>query len=69
VRVVNFTVYHSFTGIISDAVENMTGFNPVADYKRLGSTPTMLGVMTFTSAGMISGLFASPLACKLISVN
>ncbi|KAJ6012853.1 hypothetical protein N7522_003208 [Penicillium canescens] len=63
VRVVNFTVYHSFTGIISDAVESMTGFNPVADYKRPGSTPTMLGVMTFTTAGMISGLFASPLAC------
>ncbi|OQD85464.1 hypothetical protein PENANT_c010G03717 [Penicillium antarcticum] len=63
VRVVNFTVYHSFTGRISDLVENITGFNPVEDYKRPGSTPNMLGVMTFATAGMFSGLFASPLAC------
>jgi hypothetical protein len=69
VRVVNFTVYHSFTGRISDLVENVTGFNPVEDYKRPGSTPNMLGVMTFATAGMFSGLMASPLACKPMSVQ
>ncbi|CAG8045075.1 unnamed protein product [Penicillium olsonii] len=63
VRVVNFTTYNAFKEIISDNVERATGFNPLADYQRAGSTPTVSGVVTFTAAGMIAGLVSSPLAC------
>lgn len=64
VRVVNFTTYNAFKELISDNVERATGFNPLADYQRAGSMPTMSGVLTFTAAGMIAGLVSSPLACK-----
>ncbi|CAI7644214.1 unnamed protein product, partial [Penicillium bialowiezense] len=63
VRVVNFTTYNAFKELISDNVERATGFNPLADYQRAGSMPTMSGVLTFTAAGMIAGLVSSPLAC------
>ncbi|KAJ5323080.1 Mitochondrial carrier protein [Penicillium brevicompactum] len=63
VRVVNFTTYNAFKELISDNVERATGFNPLADYQRTGSMPTMSGILTFTAAGMIAGLVSSPLAC------
>jgi hypothetical protein len=68
VRVVNFTTYNAFKELISDNVERATGFNPLADYQRAGSMPTVSGVMTFTAAGMIAGLVSSPLACRLILI-
>jgi hypothetical protein len=63
VRVVNFTVYNAFKEIISTNVERVTGFNPLDDYKKVGSTPNVAGVLTFTAAGLVAGLVASPLAC------
>lgn len=66
VRVVNFTVYNAFKDMISSNVERVTGFNPLDDYKKPGSTPTVSGVLTFTAAGLAAGLIASPLACTSI---
>ncbi|CAP98996.1 Pc22g17080 [Penicillium rubens Wisconsin 54-1255] len=63
VRVVNFTVYNAFKDIISDNVERVTGSNPLDHYKQPGSTPTLTGVLTFTTAGLVAGLVASPIAC------
>ncbi|CAG8891233.1 unnamed protein product [Penicillium egyptiacum] len=63
VRVVNFTVYNAFKDIIADNVERVTGSNPLHHYKQPGSTPTVTGVLTFTTAGLLAGLLASPIAC------
>jgi hypothetical protein len=68
VRVVNFTVYNAFKDIISDNVERITGSNPLDHYKQPGSTPTLTGVLTFTTAGLVAGLVASPIACMFILV-
>lgn len=65
VRVVNFTSYNAFKEIISENVARITGTNPLADYQKAGSSPTVSGIMTFTAAGMIAGLVSSPLACML----
>lgn len=65
---VNFTVYNAFKDMISKNVERVTGFNPLEDYKKPGSTPTVSGVLTFTAAGFVAGLVASPLACMLILI-
>ncbi|KAJ5144086.1 Mitochondrial carrier protein [Penicillium bovifimosum] len=63
VRIVNFTVYNAFKDMIATNVERVTGSNPLDDYKKVGSTPTLAGVLTFTAAGLVSGLVSSPLAC------
>ncbi|KAJ5790414.1 uncharacterized protein N7518_007425 [Penicillium psychrosexuale] len=63
VRVVNFTVYNAFKDIIADSVERITGSNPLDHYNKPGSLPTVTGVLTFTTAGLIAGLVASPIAC------
>lgn len=69
VRVVNFTVYNAFKDIIADNVERVTGFNPLEHYKKPGSTPTVTGILTFTTAGLIAGLVSSPIACMFILVT
>lgn len=66
VRVVNFTVYNAFKDIIADNVGRITGSNPLDQYNKPGSIPTVTGVLTFTTAGLIAGLVASPIACMFI---
>ncbi|KAJ5176385.1 mitochondrial carrier [Penicillium canariense] len=63
VRVVNFTTYNHAKHVISDSFERFTGVSPLDEYNKPGSTPTVTGLLTFTTAGLLAGLVASPLAC------
>lgn len=64
VRVVNFTTYNWTKDAISDVFKRVTGVSPVEEYNKPGSTPTLTGLFTFTTAGMVAGLVTSPLACE-----
>lgn len=66
VRVVNFTTYNWTKDAIGDAFKRVTGVSPVDEYNKPGSTPTLTGLFTFTTAGMVAGLVTSPLACKFL---
>lgn len=65
VRVVNFTTYNFAKDRIGEIFESVTGVSPVDEYNKRGSTPTVSGLFTFTTAGMIAGLVTAPLACKI----
>lgn len=70
VRVVNFTTYNWAKDAIGDVFKRVTGVSPVDEYNKPGSTPTVAGLFTFTTAGLIAGLVTSPLACEsLIKTN
>lgn len=64
VRVLNFSTYSRAKHAISDFIERVTGESPLDDYNRLGSTPTVTTLLTFTAAGAVAGLATAPLACK-----
>ncbi|KAJ5570428.1 mitochondrial carrier [Penicillium hispanicum] len=63
VRVVNFTTYNFAKEHISGVFQGITGVSPLEEYEKPGSTPTVTGLLTFTSAGLIAGLVTAPLAC------
>ena len=65
VRVVNFTTYNWAKDRISDMFQRVTGESPLEEYRKPGSTPTITGLLTFTTAGLAAGLVTSPLACKI----
>ncbi|KAJ5907915.1 mitochondrial carrier domain-containing protein [Penicillium taxi] len=63
VRVVNFTTYNHAKHSISDFFQRITGESPLDEYNKPGSTPTITGILTFTTAGSLAGLATSPFAC------
>lgn len=65
----NFTTYNWAKLKISDTFERITGESPMKDYDKPGSSPTLAGLVTFTSAGLLAGLVTAPLACKAFQVQ
>ncbi|KAJ5191117.1 Mitochondrial carrier protein [Penicillium cinerascens] len=63
VRVLNFTAYNWTKDTVDGVFQDFTGVSPLAEYNKPGSTPTIPGLVTFTTAGLAAGMLSSPLAC------
>lgn len=66
VRVLNFTAYNWTKDAVDGVFKDFTGVSPLDEYNKPGSTPTVPGLMMFTTAGLAAGMLSSPLACMIL---